>query len=59
VARATAPDPGQAGSLRLRSLTFSAAADHGPEDVAELLLADAEAWLAETESEPLAPPEDY
>jgi hypothetical protein len=46
-------------SLRLRSVTFSAAADHGPEDVAELLLADAEAWLAESDSEPLAPPEDY
>ena len=46
-------------SLRLRSVTFGAAADNGPEDVAEMLLADAEAWLAETDSEPLAPPEDY
>jgi hypothetical protein len=45
-------------SLRSRSVTFSAAADQGPEGVAEVLLADAEAWLAETEGEPLASPED-
>jgi hypothetical protein len=46
-------------SQRLRSVTFRAAADHGPDEVAEVLLADAEAWLAEPDSEPLAPPEDY
>jgi hypothetical protein len=45
--------------VRLRSVTLSAAADHCPEEVAEVLLADAEAWLAETDSEPLAPPADY
>jgi hypothetical protein len=45
-------------SLRRRSVAFSAATDHGPEEVAEVLLADAEAWLAETDSEPPAPSED-
>ena len=59
MARATRLTLAKADSLRLRSVTFGAAAGHGPEDVAELLLADAEAWLAEAESEPLAPPQDY
>jgi hypothetical protein len=51
--------PAKPDSLMVRSFAFSAAADHGPEEVAEVLLADAEAWLAETDSEPPTPPEDY
>jgi hypothetical protein len=45
-------------SLTVRSITFSAAADHGPEEVAEVLLADAGAWLAGSDGAPLAPPAD-
>jgi hypothetical protein len=45
-------------SLTVRSITFSAAADHGPEEVAEVLLADAGALLAGSDGAPLAPPAD-
>jgi hypothetical protein len=45
-------------SLKRRSITFSASADHASEEVAEVLLADAETWLAESGGEPLAPPAD-
>jgi hypothetical protein len=53
--RLTLTNPAEAPS---RSMAFYSVAGHGPEDVAERLLADAEAWLAETDTEPLPPP-DY
>ena len=39
-----------------RSMVFFSAGGGDPEDVAEALLADAEAWLAESQQEPLLPP---